>query len=47
MLIEEMKKKKLDMCEEILKRCHIEGNDFLYSIVMGDETWVFHYDPEN
>jgi len=24
-----------------------EGDEFLYSLVTGDETWVFHHTPES
>ncbi len=43
----EEKKKRLDMCKEILKHYCTEGNDLLYSTVTGDKTWVFYNDPEN
>ncbi|KAG5330757.1 SETMR methyltransferase, partial [Acromyrmex heyeri] len=33
--------------KEFLDRYRDEGNDFLKSIVTGDETWVAHYTPEN
>ncbi|KAG5308730.1 SETMR methyltransferase, partial [Acromyrmex insinuator] len=32
--------------KEFLDRYRDEGNDFLKSIVTGDETWVAHYTPE-
>ena len=33
-------------CEQRLKCYRDEEDDFLFNIVMGDETWVHHYNPE-
>jgi hypothetical protein len=41
-----MKTAILQACQRLLSRNESEGNDFLYSIVTGDESWVHHYDPE-
>ncbi|GFQ94816.1 histone-lysine N-methyltransferase SETMAR [Trichonephila clavata] len=32
---------------EHLVRYHEDGNDFLFRIVTGDETWVHHFLPES
>ncbi|GFQ98570.1 histone-lysine N-methyltransferase SETMAR [Trichonephila clavata] len=32
---------------EHLVRYHEDGNDFLFQIVTGDETWVHHFTPES
>jgi len=29
-----------------LERYELEGDNFLSSVVTGDETWVAHYTPE-
>lgn len=34
------------MSKHFLERYRQEGDSFLRSIMTGDETWVFHYDPE-
>jgi hypothetical protein len=36
----------LEACQQFLNSYESEGNDFLYSIVTGDWSWVHHYDPE-
>ncbi|GFR05533.1 histone-lysine N-methyltransferase SETMAR [Trichonephila clavata] len=32
---------------EHLVRYHEDGNDFLFRIVTGDETWIHHFTPES
>jgi hypothetical protein len=46
MLTPENKQKRVESCEEHLKRCHEEGDQFLLNIVTGDESWIHHFDPE-
>lgn len=46
MLTEDHKRQRLEACEQMLARYRREGDDFLLSIVTGDESWVHHYDPE-
>ena len=46
MLTDEMKKNRVKMNKNFLKRYHQEGDSFLQNIITGDETWVFHYEPE-
>lgn len=45
-LTEENKLNRVQSSKEILERYELEGDDFLHSIVTGDETWVAHYTPE-
>lgn len=46
-LTEEHKLNRVQSSKEFLERYELEGDDFLYSIVTGDETWVAHYTPES
>jgi len=46
MLTPEKKQKRLEICEELLKRYREEGDQFLSNIVTGDESWIHHFDPE-
>ena len=34
-------------CQEHLDRHAHEGDDFLHRFVTGDESWVYHYEPES
>jgi len=46
MLTLEKKQKRVESCEELLKRYCEEGDQFLLNIVTGDESWIHHFDPE-
>jgi len=46
-LIEERKRKRLDVCSRHLARYREEGDNFLQHIVTGDETLIHHYEPES
>ena len=46
MLTPEKKQKRVEICEELLKRYHEEGDQFLLNIVTGNESWIHHFDPE-
>jgi len=46
MLTSEKKQKRVEICEELLKRYQEEGDQFLLNIVTGDESWIHHFDPE-
>jgi len=46
MLTPEKKQKRVEICEEFLKRHLEEGDQFLLNIVTGDESWIHHFDPE-
>jgi len=46
MLTPEKKQKRVEICEELLKRYNEEGDQFLLNIVTGDESWILHFDPE-
>ncbi|GFO49450.1 transposase [Plakobranchus ocellatus] len=35
------------MCTQLLERYNAEGEAFLQRILTGDESWVYHYDPES
>jgi histone-lysine N-methyltransferase SETMAR len=39
-------KKRVKICEELLKRYRKEGDQFLLKIVTGDESWIHHFNPE-
>ena len=38
--------KSVEICEELLKRYRKEGDQFLWNIVTGDESWIHNFDPE-
>ena len=41
-----MKQKRVEIYEEHLKRYREEGDQFLFNIVTGDDSWIHHFDPE-
>jgi hypothetical protein len=41
------KEQRQIICSELLARCEAEGDDFLSTIVRGDETWIHHFEPES
>uniref|UniRef100_A0A8D8R8P0 Histone-lysine N-methyltransferase SETMAR n=1 Tax=Cacopsylla melanoneura TaxID=428564 RepID=A0A8D8R8P0_9HEMI len=45
-LTEQHKLNRVQTSKEFLERYELEGDNFLNSIVTGDETWVAHYTPE-
>jgi len=45
-LTAELKDRRGDACQELLKRFEAEGDDFLGNIVTGDETWAHYHQPE-
>lgn len=45
-LTSELKERRVDACEELLRRFNVEGDSFLDRIVTGDETWVHYHQPE-
>jgi hypothetical protein len=38
--------KRVEICEELLKRYREEGVEFVLNIVTGDESWIHHFDLE-
>jgi hypothetical protein len=46
-LTDDHKRKRMDSALKFLTRYAQEGDDFLDSIVTGDETWVFYHTPES
>lgn len=38
---------RVEACEELLARYSMEGNDFLFRIVTGDESFFYFYQPES
>ena len=44
-LSEYQKQQRFTVCQDITKRLEAEP-DLLNSVLSGDETWVFEYDPE-
>jgi len=47
MLTDNDKTKQMDSTLKFLTFYAQEGDEFLDSIVTGDETWVFHHTPES
>ena len=47
MITDDDKTKRMGSALKFLTLCAQEGDEFLDSIVTGDETWVFHYPPES
>ena len=45
-LTETHKQSHLEACSELLEYCHSDKT-FLQRIVTGDETWVYHFEPES
>ena len=45
-LTAELKERRVDVCQELLKCFEEEGDGFLVRIVTGDETWVHYHQPE-
>jgi len=45
-LTAELKGRRVDACQEILKRFEAEGDGFLGRTATGDETWVHYHQPE-
>ena len=41
------KQARQTICQEHLDRHACEGDAFLHRIVTGDESWVYHYEPES
>jgi len=46
LLTEDHKFQRKAITSEMLQRYQDEGDDFLLSIVTGDESWFHHFDPE-
>jgi hypothetical protein len=44
-LTPELKERRVDACEELLRSFEAEGDGFLARIVTGDETWVHYHQP--
>jgi hypothetical protein len=42
----EMRTARLEACWRLISRYESEGNDFLFSIVIEEKSWVHHYDSE-
>ena len=45
-LTQELKDRRVDACQELLRRYEEEGEDFLAHMITGDERWVHHVQPE-
>jgi histone-lysine N-methyltransferase SETMAR len=45
-LIPELKERRVDVCEILLRRYEAEEDGFLHCIVTGDECWVHYFQPE-
>lgn len=47
LLTPDQRHERVQACEELLARYSMEGNDFLYRIVTGDESFFYYYEPES
>ena len=47
MLTQEHKEHRMQVCQDLLNQYEAEGDGFLDRIVIGDETWCDHYEPES
>ena len=45
-LTTELRERRVDACEELLRCFEREGDGFLARIVTGDETWIHFHQPE-
>jgi len=45
-LTAELKERRVNACQELLKQFEAEGDGFLGRIVTGDETWFHYHQPE-
>jgi len=45
-LTPEVKERRFNECQELLRRYEADGEAFLQRIVTGDESWVHFYEPE-
>jgi len=45
-LTPEMRERRVDACQEVVRRYETDGEAFLQRIVTGDESWVHFYEPE-
>ena len=45
LLVEQQKQQRLDIAQDMLN-CANSDSDFMKTIITGDETWVYGYDPE-
>ena len=45
-LTDELKRSRQEVCTELLERYKMEGDQFMNSIVTGDESLAHHYEPE-
>lgn len=46
MLTDELRQSRREVCTQMLQRYRAEGENFMKSIVTGDESWAHHYEPE-
>ncbi|CAF1533617.1 unnamed protein product, partial [Rotaria sp. Silwood1] len=46
LLTPDQRYERVQACQELLARYSTEGNDFLFRIITGDESWLYYYDPE-
>jgi hypothetical protein len=44
-LTDDQKRQCLEVCQDLLERNENDSN-FMNFVIMGDETWVFEYEPE-
>jgi len=45
-MVKDLKERRVDDCQELLKRFEAEGDGFLGRTVTGDEIWVHYHQPE-
>ncbi|CAH1972707.1 unnamed protein product [Acanthoscelides obtectus] len=47
LVTEEQKAARVDWCQKTLDRFNSGNSKYVYSIVSGDESWIYCYEPEN
>jgi hypothetical protein len=47
MLTDDVSAERVRISQELLQRFENEGDEFLYQIITGDETWLHHIDTRS
>ncbi len=47
LLTPDQRHERVEVCEELLARYSIEGSEFLFRIITGDESCFYYYEPES
>ena len=46
LLTSDRRHERVQSCQELLARYLAGGNDFLFRLITGDESFLYRYDPE-